>query len=151
VRGWSRSPREVPGVLARSGADGLAATLAESEILILLLPATRATENLLDAGRLALLPPGAVIVNPGRGGLIDDAALLAALDAGRLGHATLDVFRTEPLPTDHPFWSHPQITVTPHIASETRPGSAADAIARNIRNNEDGRGLLHVVDRGRGY
>ncbi len=151
VRGWSRTARDVPGVRARSGPHGLGATLAESEILVLLLPATPATENLLDAVRLALLPPGAVIINPGRGGLIDDAALIAGLELGRLGHATLDVFRTEPLPREHPFWSHPKVTVTPHIASETRPASAAAVIARNIRSNEDGRGLRDLVDRRRGY
>ncbi len=151
VRGWSRTAREIPDVQVRSGPDGLGATLAESEILVLLLPATPATEKLLDAARLALLPSGAVIVNPGRGGLLDDAALIAALDAGRLGHATLDVFRTEPLAPDHPFWAHPRVTVTPHIASETRPASAADVIARNIRSNEDGRGLRDLVDRRRGY
>jgi glyoxylate/hydroxypyruvate reductase A len=97
------------------------------------------------------LPQGAVIVNPGRGPLIDDAALLAALDSGHLGHATLDVFRVEPLPADHPFWAHPRVTVTPHIASETRPETAAQVIAENIRRGEAGEPLLHVVDRSAGY
>ncbi len=91
------------------------------------------------------------MINPGRGALIDDAALLAALDAGQLGHATLDVFRIEPLPPEHPFWAHPRVTVTPHIASETRPETAAEAVAENIRRGEAGLPLLHQVDRAQGY
>jgi glyoxylate/hydroxypyruvate reductase len=102
-------------------------------------------------GASQLLPPGAVVINPGRGQLIDDAALLAALDAGHLGHATLDVFREEPLPPGHPFWAHPRITVTPHIASETRPETAAGVIAENIRRCEAGEPLLHLIDRAAGY
>jgi glyoxylate/hydroxypyruvate reductase A len=97
------------------------------------------------------MPKGAVIVNPGRGALIDDAALLAALDSGHLGHATLDVFRVEPLPRDHPFWGHPRVTVTPHIAAETRPASAARVIAENVRRGEAGEPFLYLVDRGAGY
>jgi glyoxylate/hydroxypyruvate reductase A len=151
VEGWSRRPRELPGIATRSGPDGLAAVLARSEILVTLLPATAATGNLLDAAALALLPPGARLINPGRGTLIDDAALLAALDSGHLAHATLDVFRTEPLPPDHPFWAHPKVTVTPHVASETRPETASEAIAANIRRGENGLPFLHVVDRTTGY
>ena len=151
VAGWSRSEKRLEGIAAHHGDAGLTAVLARSEILVTLLPLTPATEGLLDAARLAALPPGAVLVNPGRGGLIDDAALLAALDAGRLGHATLDVFRVEPLPPDHPFWHNPRVTVTPHIASETRPASAARVIAENIRRGEAGLPLLHLVDREAGY
>ncbi len=149
--GWSRRPKQIDGVRCLSGEDGLRTALACADILVLLLPLTPETENLLDARRLALLPQGAVIVNPGRGALIDDAALLAALDSGHLGHATLDVFRIEPLPADHPFWAHPRVTVTPHIASETRPETAAQVIAENIRRGETGEPLLHVVDRSAGY
>ena len=116
----------------------------------MLLPLTPQTEGLIDAGRLARLAPGAALINPGRGALIDDTALLGALD-GALGHATLDVFRQEPLPRDHPFWAHPKVTVTPHIASATRPGTAARVIAENIRRAEAGEPLLHLVDRARGY
>lgn len=151
VRGWSRRARTLPGIVSTSGEDGLEEVLGVAEILVTLLPATPHTENLLDARRLALLPEGACIVNPGRGSLIDDPALLAALDAGRLSHATLDVFREEPLPADHPFWDHPRITVTPHVASETRPETASEAIARNVRRGEDRRPLLNVVDRTAGY
>ena len=151
VTGWSRSERRMEGVTTCAGADGLKRALREAQIVVLLLPATPATENTVDAETLALLPEGAVIINPGRGPLIDDAALIAALDSGRIAHATLDVFRTEPLPQDDPFWAHPRVTVTPHIASETRPPSAARVIAENIRRCEAGEGLLHLVDRGAGY
>lgn len=151
VRGWSRRPREVAGIATLSGEAGLEALLAEAEILITLLPATPGTERLLDARRLALLPAGARIINPGRGSLIDDAALLEALDSGRLAHATLDVFREEPLPPDHPFWSHPRVTVSPHVAAETRPETASEAIAANIRRGEAGEPFRYVVDRHEGY
>jgi glyoxylate/hydroxypyruvate reductase len=151
LRGWSRRPRELVGIATASGPEGLDAVLREAEILVVLLPATPETANILDRRTLALLPEGARIINPGRGALIDDAALLAALDAGRVGHATLDVFREEPLPPDHPFWTHPRVTVTPHVASETRPETASEAIARNIRRGEDGLPFLHVVDRLAGY
>jgi glyoxylate/hydroxypyruvate reductase A len=151
VTGWSRRAKDVPGITCLSGDDGLAAALSRADILVLLLPKTPDTENLLDPARLALLPKGAVILNPGRGALIDDQALVAALDAGAIAHATLDVFRTEPLPRDHPFWAHPKITVTPHIAAETRPASASRVIAENIRRGEAGEPFLHLVDRNAGY
>lgn len=151
VTGWSRTHRDIPGIRCLSGEQGLDQALTDAAILILLLPRTPATENLMDARRLARLPAGAVILNPGRGALIDDAALLAALDEGRLAHATLDVFRVEPLPQDHPFWAHPRVTVTPHIAADTRPGTASRVIAENIRRGEAGEPFLHLVDRARGY
>lgn len=151
VSGWSRSAREVAGIACHSGAEGLAAVLARAEILVLLLPLTAGTQNILDAARLALLPKGAVIINPGRGALIEDAALLAALDRGHIGHATLDVFRSEPLPPDHPYWAHPRVTVTPHVAADTRTDSAAGVVAENIRRGEAGEPFLHLVDRARGY
>lgn len=151
VAGWSRSPKAIPGVNCLSGTDGLAAALGRAEILILLLPLTDATRGLLGAERLALMPDGAFIINPGRGPLIDDDALLAALDSGHIAHATLDVFRVEPLPSEHPFWSHRRVTVTPHIASDTRAGTAAQVIAENIRRGEAGEPFLHLVDRSAGY
>lgn len=151
VRGWSRRARTLPGIVTATGEPGLEEVLGTAEILVTLLPATPQTENLLDARRLALLPDGAYIVNPGRGSLIDDDALLYALDEGRIAHATLDVFREEPLPPDHPYWTHPRVTVTPHVASETRPETAAEAIARNVRRGEDSRPFLNVVDRTTGY
>ncbi|MEC3861524.1 glyoxylate/hydroxypyruvate reductase A [Mesobacterium sp. TK19101] len=151
VTGWSRSPKSLPGLANEHGKDGLRRALATAQIVVLLLPDTPETENTLNADSLALLPRGAVLINPGRGPLIDDDALIAALDTGQVGHATLDVFRVEPLPQDHPFWAHPGVTVTPHIASETRPDSAARVIAQNIRRGEDGHGFLHLVDRAAGY
>lgn len=151
VTGWARSPRQLPGITCLHGPDGLAQALGRAQILVLLLPDTPATRDILDARTIALLPRGAVVINPGRGTLIDEAALLAALDAGHLAHATLDVFRTEPLPPEHPFWAHPRVTVTPHIASETRAETAAQVIAENIRRGEAGAPFLHLVDRENGY
>lgn len=151
VTGWSRTPKEIPGLTCRHGEAGLEQTLRGAEILVLLLPNTPATENLLNRAALARLPRGARIVNPGRGTLIEDEALLEALDKGQIGHATLDVFRTEPLPADHPYWAHPKVTVTPHIASATRAETAAAVIAENIRRDRAGERLLHLVDRDQGY
>ena len=151
VSGWSRSSKSIAGIICLSGDAGLPELLKSTDILVLLLPLTATTENLLNAERLALLPRGAFLLNPGRGALIDDRALLRALDAGQIAHATLDVFRTEPLPADHPYWSHPNVTVTPHIASETRVNSAALVIAENIRRNEAGEPMQFVVDRAAGY
>ncbi|MGB3315887.1 MAG: glyoxylate/hydroxypyruvate reductase A [Albidovulum sp.] len=151
VMGWSRSAKDIGGIDCHSGEDGLAHVLTRAEIVVLLLPLTDGTRNILNAERLALLPKGAVIINPGRGPLIDDTALLSPLDAGQIGHATLDVFRTEPLPPDHPYWAHPNVTVTPHIAADTRPSSSSQVIAENIRRGEAGEPFLHLVDRSRGY
>lgn len=151
VTGWSRTPKNVPGVTCLSGDSGLREALSGAEIVVLLLPYTPATENILNSRTLASLPKGVRIINPGRGPLIDDSALLEALNSGHVGHATLDVFRVEPLPTDHPYWSHHNVTVTPHIASETRPATAAQVIVENIRRGEAGEPLLHLVDREMGY
>ncbi len=151
VAGWSRREKLLPGIATHHGAAGLDAVLARSDILVLLVPLTADTEGLMGPERIARLPQGAVIVNPGRGPLIDDDALIAALDAGHLSHATLDVFRQEPLQPEHPFWAHPRVTVTPHIASTTRPETATGVIAENIRRGEAGEPLLHLVDRGAGY
>jgi glyoxylate/hydroxypyruvate reductase A len=151
VAGWSRTERHVDGVETFWGDGGLGAALTGAEIAVLLLPLTPATENLMNAERLSWLAQGAVLINPGRGALIDDTALIAALDAGQLSHATLDVFRTEPLPPDHPFWRHPKVTVTPHVASETRPRTASMTIAENVRRGVAGEPFLYVVDRARAY
>ncbi len=151
VTGWSTGPKDVPGIPCLQGEDGLAQALATAQIVVTLLPKTPETENLLDARRLAMLPRGAYVLNPGRGPIIDDAALIAALDTGQVGHATLDVFRVEPLPADHPFWAHARVTITPHIAADTRPATACTVIADNIRRSEAGLPLLHLVDRARGY
>jgi glyoxylate/hydroxypyruvate reductase A len=151
VTGWSRTPKSVNGIPCLYGDDGLAQALSTAQIVVTLLPKTPETENTLNARTLSLLPHGAVILNPGRGALIDDDALLAALGTGQVGHATLDVFRVEPLPTDHPYWSHPRVTVTPHIAADTRAPSASRVIAENIRRGEAGEPFLNRVDRQRGY
>ena len=151
VTGWSRSPKEVPGVRCLHGADGLTEALQAAEIAVLLLPDTPATENTLNAETLAQMPKGAFIINPGRGPLIDDEALLAALDSGQIAHATLDVFRIEPLPADHPYWANPRVTVTPHIAAETRARTASEVIVENIRRGEAGEPFINLVDRSLGY
>ena len=150
VTGWSRSQKTMQGVTCLSGEAGLTAALTGAEIVVLLLPLTDATTDVLNAQTLPLLANGAFIINPGRGPLIDDTALIAALDTN-IAHATLDVFRTEPLPQNHPFWKHPQVTVTPHIASTTRARTAATCIAENIRRGEIGEPFLHLVDRIKGY
>lgn len=151
VTGWSRRPQDLPGIRCFSGPEGLEAALTGAEIVITLLPRTPETENTLNARTLALTAPGAVVLNPGRGPLIDDEALLAALESGQIGHATLDVFRIEPLPQDHPYWAHPRVTITPHIAADTRASTGAQVIAENIRRGEAGEPFLHLVDRTHGY
>ncbi|MDM8168541.1 glyoxylate/hydroxypyruvate reductase A [Roseovarius sp.] len=151
VTGWSRTQKDIEGITCLSGDEGLIEALKTAQVLVLLLPDTPATTNIINPESLALLPKGAVILNPGRGPLIDDDALLAALDLGQVAHATLDVFRTEPLPEDHPYWHHPKVTVTPHIAAETRPATAARVVAENIRRGEAGEPFLYLVDRDQGY
>ena len=151
VTGWSRSPKDIAGVTCLSGPDGLEAALKRADYCVLLLPKTPQTNDILNARTLALMPRGARILNPGRGPLIDDDALLAALDSGQIGHATLDTFRIEPLPAEHPFWAHPHVTVTPHIASETRAAYSSKTVAENIRRGEAKEPFLHLVDQTAGY
>ena len=151
VAGWSRSAKTHDTVTCYSGEEGLKQALAHGQICVLLLPSTPNTQNTLNAETLALMPKGSFIINPGRGPLIDDDALLAALETGHIAHATLDVFRVEPLPQDSPYWAHPNVTVTPHIASETRAETSAEVVAENIRRCEAGEPLLHLVDRKAGY
>ncbi len=146
VAGWSRTERKLAGIPSFHGADGLAALLGRSEILVCLLPLTRETEGILDARLFARLPRGAAIVNCARGGHLVEADLLAALDSGQLSAAVLDVFREEPLPQQHPFWRHPRILVTPHVAAATHPATAAAAVADNLRRLDEGRPLLNRVD-----
>ena len=151
VTGWSRSAKDIPNIKCLHGHDGLREALRGAAIVILLLPQTPETEDILNADTLALLANGAFVINPGRGPLIDDDALLAALDTGQVAHATLDVFRTEPLPHAHPFGAHPNVTVTPHIASTTRPETASEVIADNILRGEAGKPFQYLVDRSLGY
>ncbi|WP_194097116.1 2-hydroxyacid dehydrogenase [Marivivens aquimaris] len=148
---WSRTPKNLDGIKTIAGMANLNSALENAHILVLLLPLTDKTTNLLNDERLAHLPTGAFIINPGRGPLIDDQSLLAMLDTGHVEHATLDVFRVEPLPAEHPYWTHPSVTVTPHIASATRPETAVKSIAANMRRALNGEPLLNLVDRSRGY
>lgn len=151
MRGWSRSPKQVDAVRCFHGPDGLEAMLAETEILVCLLPLTRETEGILNRRSLSLLPRGAFLINVARGGHLVEEDLIPLLDSGQLAGATLDVFRTEPLPATHPFWDHPAITLLPHAAALTQPETAAAIIADNIRRHRAGQGLLHLVERDRGY
>ncbi|MFK7881735.1 2-hydroxyacid dehydrogenase [Roseobacter sp.] len=151
VSGWSRREKPLLNITMHHGGAGLENALSHAEILILLLPDTAATKNTLNAQTASLLPKGAFVINPGRGTLIDDQALLDALDSGQVAQATLDVFRVEPLPQDHPFWTDPRVTVTPHIAAETREATASEVIAANVLRCEIGEPLLHLVDRDSGY
>ncbi len=151
ILGWARGPKSVPGVEMHHGEDGLDEVLKASEILVLLLPLTAQTDGVLNARTLALLPKGAAIVNVGRGGLIVEEALLAALDSGQVGSATLDVFRNEPLPQGSPFWTQPKVVVTPHVAAKTMAETAIASVMANIKRYEAGEPLLNVVDFDRGY
>lgn len=150
VRGYARSPKQVAGISCFSG-DALPAFLAGCQVLILMLPLTADTADMVDRHLLAQLPQGAHLVNVARGGLVVDEDLLAALESGQLAGATLDVFRTEPLPSAHPFWSHPQVRITPHIAALTLVPESARQVADKIARLERGLPVTGVVERTRGY
>ena len=151
VIGWSTREALVPGVQCHHGEAALPGVLAPANVLVNLLPLTPATCGLLNARAFAQMPAGASLVNLARGAQVVDADLLAALDGGHLKRAVLDVFHTEPLPAAHPFWSHRQVTVLPHVAAPTDPRSAAGTAARNVRALRRGQSLQHLVDRTRGY
>ena len=151
VVGWSRTPREVEGITCHAGAEGLSAFLGASQVLVNLLPLTLDTENILNRDTLAQLRPGAYVINVARGAHLVDADLLALLDSGHLAGATLDVFRTEPLPAEHPFWQHRCITVTPHTSARTLRDESVAQIAGKIRALERGESITGVVDPLRGY
>jgi len=151
VAGWSRTPRTLDGIEVFAGRDRLGTFLGRSDILVDVLPLTRDTRGLLDAAAFAALPRGAYFINIARGGHVVDEALLAALDSGQLAGAALDVANTEPLPADHPFWTHDRIALTPHIAGATNPRTASPAVIENIRRRRAGLPLLHQVDPQAGY
>lgn len=151
VIGWSRSPREVPGVRCFHGREGLKAFLAETDILVSVLPLTPQTTNMINADFLSRLPRGASFINAGRGQQVVEADLIAALDSGQLSEATLDVFQTEPLPVTDPLWTHPRVTVTPHIAAFTDPRALVRQVVEDIRRVERGEPVTNPVDPARGY
>ena len=153
VAGWSRSKKVIEGVECYAGSDQLTPFLARSHMLVSLLPLTAETENLIDGTLLARLPQGAYFINAARGAQVVEADLIAALDNGDLAGATLDVFREEPLPSDHVFWRHPKITVTPHVASVSRPCHvSAKWYTDNIKTIEAGAGPIGgVVNLDAGY
>lgn len=150
VQGWSRSAKDLEGVTCRHDTGSLADVLGSADYVCAVLPATDETRGLMGAGRLAQMKPGAVLLNAGRGDLIDEAALIAALDRGTPGEAVLDVASQEPLPADSPLWQHPKVTITPHI-SGWHLGDALKDVVENLRRLTEGAELLHEVDRGRGY
>ena len=156
VAGWSRSRKDIAGMATFAGEAELAPFLARTDILVCLLPLTPATRGILNRRTFSLLARdgalgGPVVINAGRGGLQVEADLLAALDDGTLAAATLDVFETEPLPAESPFWSHPKVTVSPHNAADTDPDAISVYVAEQIARHERGEALQNVVDRRLGY
>ena len=151
VFGWSRTPKNLEGVSCFHGNEGFKKILNVTEILIVLLPLTSQTFKILNSDTIPLMPKHSAIINAGRGDLIDDDALLKNLKAGHISNATLDVFSMEPLPPSHPYWLHPRVTVTPHIAADTPVESSAKAIAMNIKLVIQGKKPKGLVNIKRGY
>jgi glyoxylate/hydroxypyruvate reductase len=151
LAGWNRSPRAIEGVSCYAGGQALPAFLAQTDILVCLLPLTSETRGILNTGLFEALPRGAQLVNVGRGGHLVEADLIEALERGRLSAAVLDVAEHEPLPAGHPFWSHPRILLTPHIASMTTPETAVEFVLNTIDRHRRGETLPGRVDRERGY
>ena len=151
VRGWTRTAREFEGIECFHGADGLGPMLGGCRFLVCFLPMTGATAGIIGAATLAALPRGAYVINLARGGHVVDEELLAAIDSGHIAGAMLDVFQREPLAADHPFWTHPKITITPHIAGRTVASSIAPQVAENVRRARAGQPLINQVDPAREY
>lgn len=151
VHGWSGSAKSIEGVTSYTGSDGLARMLGKSRYVVNVLPLTEQTHGIINGETLAAMPKGSHVINLGRGGHVVDADLLAALESGHIAGAFLDVFNVEPLPADHPYWRHPKVVVTPHVAGELVPRSCAKTVAANIRRHLAGEPLLYVLDRERGY
>jgi len=149
--GWARSARQLVGVQTFSGWEVLDEFLARADILICLLPLTEETRCILNASLFAKLPRGAKLVHVGRGPHLDAVALMTALDDGVLGEAILDVTDPEPLPPEHPLWRHPHVWITPHVASMTRPDTAARVVLDNMRRMAEGEPMIGLVDRVKGY
>ena len=151
LRGWNRSPREMAGVESFAGADQLQAFLEGCDVLICLLPLTPSTRGILNRKLFSALPLGAALINAARGQHLVDSDLLEALDSGHLSRAILDVTDPEPLPDAHPFWAHPRVFLTPHVASMTQPETAAPILLENLRRHQRGEPLADLIDRSRGY
>jgi glyoxylate/hydroxypyruvate reductase A len=151
VLGWSRSARDLDGVRCLYGQAQLPEFLASTRVLVNLLPLTPQTENLLNRATLLQLQAGAYLINIARGRHVVDEDLLSLLDSGHIAGATLDVFRTEPLPADHLYWRHPRVTVTPHIAGRTMLQDTVQQIVAKIKALQKGEPIEGVVDRARGY
>ncbi len=151
VAGWARSPKKLDGVEVFSGSGTFKTFLSRSRVVINALPLTPQTENILDSAAFASMPSGGYIVNIGRGAHLVDRDLIAALDSGQLDGAMLDVFREEPLPSSDPFWRHPKIVVTPHVAAPTIASEVQAQVIENIKRLERGESPLGLVDRDRGY
>jgi glyoxylate/hydroxypyruvate reductase A len=151
VCGWSRNQKNLENIDCYAGIAELPQMLAKTDILVCLLPLTTDTTNLINADMLAALPKGAALINFARGAVIDDAALLAALDSQKLSHAVLDVFRQEPLAAEHAYWQHPQVTVLPHISAPTDMSTASAIVAANILEYRNSGQLPPIVDAMRGY
>ena len=151
LRGWSRTEKLQGGVVSFAGEAGIEAFLRGTRVLVCMLPLTPGTANLLDRQRLSLLPPGAYLINVGRGAHVSEPDLVAMIRCGHIAGATLDVFRNEPLPAPHPFWDERRITLTPHMAALTLPGPSVEQIAGKIKAMECGEPVSDIVERTRGY
>ena len=151
VRIWSRTFRDIPGAVAFAGVGQLGEAASGADVVVCLLPLTPGTEGILNAGLFERMAPGAFVINAGRGGHLIDDELIAALDGGQLSGAALDVFRQEPPPSDHPFWTHPRVRVSPHVAAQTHARTAAAVLAETVQRWERGEPLENLVDRLRGY
>ena len=148
---WTRTPRRIDGAESFAGPSGLAPFLARTAILVCALPLTSATRSLLAARAFEALPRGAYVINVSRGAVLREDDLAAAVDAGHVAGAALDVFETEPLPATSPLWRHSRILCTPHIAATPRADVAARQFLENLRRARAGEPLANIVDRGRGY
>ena len=151
VAGWSANEKRISGVNSLVGQDGLRKILSTSDYLILLLPLTERTKTIINSASLKFVKNGAVVINAGRGGLIEDNDLLKALDVGKISGCTLDVFNEEPLPQEHPFWLHEKVTVTPHISAPTRLKSSIKSILANISRIKEGLQPIGLVEKERFY
>jgi len=151
LRGWSRTEKSMAGVQCFHGADGLDTFLRGSRVLVCMLPLTPDTNNLINRTNMSKLPQGSYLINVARGAHVAEPDLLALIKSGHIAAATLDVFRNEPLPAQHPFWQEPRITITPHISALTLRRESVQQIAEKIRKTAQGETVAGVVDRNRGY